>query len=57
MRSLLTLGPTMSALTAAPLEFSGIYPSLAYFNNEGECGTREITSDKDCKATAQLTYE
>ena len=57
MRSLLTLAPTMSALTAAPLEFSGIYPSLAYFNNEGECGTREITSDKDCKATAQLTYE
>jgi len=32
----------MSALTAAPLELSGIYPSLAYFNNEGECGTGAV---------------
>ena len=27
---------------AAPQEWSGIYPSLAYFNNEGECGTGAV---------------
>jgi len=27
---------------AAPREWSGIYPSLAYFNNEGECGTGAV---------------
>lgn len=32
------LGP----LWAAPLEVSGIYPSLATFNHEGECGTGAI---------------
>ena len=26
----------------APLEWSGIYPELAYFNNEGECGTGAV---------------
>jgi hypothetical protein len=25
-----------------PLSFSGIYPSLAYYNNEGECGTGAV---------------
>jgi hypothetical protein len=29
-------------LAAAPAEWSGIYPSLAYFNNEGECGTGAV---------------
>ncbi len=28
--------------TAAPREISGIYPSLAYFNQEGECGTGAV---------------
>jgi len=28
--------------SAAPQEWSGIYPSLAYFNNEGECGTGAV---------------
>ena len=27
---------------AAPPEFSGIYPHLAMFNNEGECGTGAV---------------
>lgn len=27
---------------AAPQEWSGIYPSLAYVNNEGECGTGAV---------------
>ncbi len=27
---------------SAPLEISGIYPSLATFNNEGECGTGAV---------------
>ena len=31
-----------TALTAAPQEWSGIYPELAYFNNEGECGTGAV---------------
>jgi len=30
------------AQTSKPLQFSGIYPSLAYFNNEGECGTGAV---------------
>ena len=29
-------------LSAAPVERSGIYPELAYFNNEGECGTGAV---------------
>jgi hypothetical protein len=34
----------LTALTAhaAPQEWSGIYPELAYFNNEGECGTGAV---------------
>ena len=32
---------TLSAV-AAPQEWSGIYPELAYFNNEGECGTGAV---------------
>ena len=30
---------TLQAQEAVPLQFSGIYPSLAMFNQEGECGT------------------
>ena len=33
---------TASAGSAKPLEFSGIYPHLAQFNNEGECGTGAV---------------
>ena len=29
-------------LAAAPQEWSGIYPELAYFNDEGECGTGAV---------------
>jgi hypothetical protein len=36
-----TLG-ACAALAAAPAEWSGIYPELAYFNNEGECGTGAV---------------
>lgn len=31
-----------SSAVAAPQEWSGIYPELAYFNNEGECGTGAV---------------
>ena len=39
--SLLTLA-TRSAGSAEPVRISGIYPSLATFNNEGECGTGAV---------------
>ena len=32
----------ISILQAEPLQVSGIYPSLAMFNNEGECGTGAV---------------
>jgi hypothetical protein len=31
-----------SRLLADPVQLSGIYPHLAYFNNEGECGTGAV---------------
>ncbi|MBM3825343.1 MAG: hypothetical protein FJ410_01270 [Verrucomicrobia bacterium] len=31
-----------AGLTAAPVERSGIHPELAYFNDEGECGTGAV---------------
>jgi len=31
-----------TTLSAAPQQWSGIYPELAYFNNEGECGTGAV---------------
>ena len=31
-----------AGLAAAPVERSGIYPELAYFNDEGECGTGAV---------------
>ena len=38
----LAAAATTLTLAAAPAEWSGIYPSLAYFNNEGECGTGAV---------------
>lgn len=38
--SLFFLGVTL--VQAEPREWSGIYPHLAYFNNEGECGTGAV---------------
>ena len=38
--SLLGFVPSVNA--AAPRSVSGIYPHLAYFNNEGECGTGAV---------------
>ncbi|MFM7240835.1 MAG: hypothetical protein ACKO3A_01790 [Opitutia bacterium] len=38
----LAAATTTLTLAAAPAEWSGIYPSLAYFNNEGECGTGAV---------------
>ena len=38
---LATVATTLT-LAAAPQEWSGIYPALAYFNNEGECGTGAV---------------
>ena len=44
LRSLVALALTALAVPspAAPQEWSGIYPELAYFNNEGECGTGAV---------------
>ncbi len=45
LRSLVALALSslaVPALAAAPQEWSGIYPELAYFNNEGECGTGAV---------------
>ena len=37
------LGLPLALLAAeAPRQWSGIYPNLAYFNNEGECGTGAV---------------
>ncbi|MCC9606357.1 hypothetical protein LOC68_18270 [Blastopirellula sp. JC732] len=40
--ALLAVSFASSALAQAPKSFSGIYPHLAYFNNEGECGTGAV---------------
>ena len=44
LRSLVAIALTALAVPspAAPQEWSGIYPELAYFNNEGECGTGAV---------------
>jgi hypothetical protein len=44
LRSLVAFALTALAVPspAAPQAWSGIYPELAYFNNEGECGTGAV---------------
>jgi hypothetical protein len=44
LRSLVAFAFTALAVPspAAPQAWSGIYPELAYFNNEGECGTGAV---------------
>ncbi len=42
MRIIASIFALASMSWAAPLEVSGIYPSLAYFNQEGECGTGAV---------------
>ena len=42
LRSLAALALAALSASAAPQEWSGIYPELAYFNNEGECGTGAV---------------
>ena len=42
LRSLVAFALTALSASAAPQEWSGIYPELAYFNNEGECGTGAV---------------
>ena len=34
--------PVPTKIAASDLQFSGIYPHLAYFNNENECGTGAV---------------
>ncbi len=34
--------PAFAQKQKTPISISGIYPSLAYFNNEGECGTGAV---------------
>jgi hypothetical protein len=40
--SLLVLALPLTAFAAEPVQVSGIYPHLAMFNNEGECGTGAV---------------
>lgn len=43
LSALLTLGLFSSTVHAVdPIQLSGIYPSLAMYNNEGECGTGAV---------------
>jgi len=42
LRSLTALTLATLSAAAAPQEWSGIYPELAFFNNEGECGTGAV---------------
>ena len=42
MRIIASFLAASAVASAAPLEISGIYPSLAYFNQEGECGTGAV---------------
>ncbi|MGB8166373.1 MAG: hypothetical protein WCF18_02710, partial [Chthoniobacteraceae bacterium] len=42
MRPLALLLATVTLAFAEPVQFSGIYPHLAMFNNEGECGTGAV---------------
>ena len=39
---LLSVPALVGSLAAAPVEVGGIYPSLAYYNDEGECGTGAV---------------
>jgi hypothetical protein len=39
---LLLSGCMQQKQTTQPLQFSGIYPHLAYYNHEGECGTGAV---------------
>lgn len=39
---LFSCNPSGPDKTAAPVSFSGIYPHLAYYNDEGECGTGAV---------------
>jgi len=41
------LSVTNAQSNQKPLQVSGIYPSLAYFNNEGECGTGAVVHFAD----------
>lgn len=38
---------TEKKVTETPVSFSGIYPHLAYYNNEGECGTGAVVPWND----------
>jgi hypothetical protein len=40
--TLLALGISLTSLADSPLQVSGIYPHLAMFNKEGECGTGAV---------------
>jgi hypothetical protein len=42
MRRALTFLAAITVSRAEPVQLSGIYPRLAYFNNEGECGTGAV---------------
>lgn len=39
---LFTAGCNQNKKESKPVSFSGIYPHLAYYNNEGECGTGAV---------------
>ncbi len=41
-RCILALTAAVLSATANPVQLSGIYPHLAFFNDEGECGTGAV---------------
>ncbi len=53
MRPILLSMLLASAAAAEPIQLSGIYPSLAMFNDEGECGTGAVVpwADRPILAT------
>src|SRR5436309_1659228 len=42
LRALLVLTLPLTAFAAQPVQISGIYPHLAMYNKEGECGTGAV---------------
>ena len=40
--AILSCNPVKAQQKQVPLQLSGIYPRLAYYNNEGECGTGAV---------------
>ena len=42
MFAVLAVAPSLSGAVELPEEWSGVYPSLTYYNDQGECGTGAV---------------